>query len=87
MKTGLMLILIGLFIWLLNLRVFSFWRWGRDWPWIIIIIGIISIAEYLSRRFRKRKKIEKEKIQDIIEKLEKGEISVNEAIERIKKSK
>ncbi len=86
-KTAIFLILIGLFIWLLNLGVFSFWKWGRDWPWIIIIIGVISLIEYLTRKFRTREKFKKEKTKEIIEKLEKGEISVNEAIEKIKKQK
>ncbi len=85
MKTGIFLIILGLFIWFLNLGVFSFWKWERDWPWILVIIGIFSIIGYLKKKFRKGRKFKKEKIKDILDKIEKGEINIEEAIKRIKK--
>lgn len=87
MKTGIFLIVLGLFIWFLNLGVFSFWKWGRDWPWILVIIGIFSIIGYFKKKFRKSRKFKKEKIKDILDKIEKGEINIEEAIKRIKKEK
>ncbi len=87
MKTGIFLIVLGLFIWLLNLGVFSFWKWGRDWPWILVIIGIFSIIGYFKKKFKKNKKFKKEKIKEILDKIEKGEINIEEAIKRIKKEK
>ncbi len=87
MKTGLFLIILGIFIWLLNLGVFSFWKWGRDWPWILIITGIFSIFGYLRKKFKKRKKIEKEEIKEILHEIEKGKINVEEAIKIIKNKK
>lgn len=87
MKTGIFLIILGLFIWFLNLGLFSFWNWKRDWPWILIIMGVLSITGYLKRKLKGMKKYKKEKIKEIIDKIEKGEIGINEAIKRIKKEK
>lgn len=89
MKTGIFLIILGLFIWFLNLGIFSFWKWERDWPWILVIIGVFSIIGYLKRRAKgiKKYKYKKEKIKEIINKIEKGEIDINEAIKRIKREK
>lgn len=36
---GIVIIGIGLWIWLSNLGIASF-RWSRDWPVIIILIGL-----------------------------------------------
>lgn len=89
MKTGIFLIILGLFIWLLNLGIFSFWKWGRDWPWILVIIGIFYVIGYFKRKIKKeqfkKEKIKKEKIKEIIDKIEKGEMSIEEALKRIKK--
>ncbi|MEN3044550.1 MAG: hypothetical protein ABDH37_04970 [Candidatus Hydrothermales bacterium] len=37
------LIILGLFIWFFELGFLSFWSLKRDWPWILMIIGIFSI--------------------------------------------
>jgi len=42
MKTGIFLILLGLIFWLSNLGLIPGINWERDWPWILIIIGIMS---------------------------------------------
>ncbi|MEN3045023.1 MAG: hypothetical protein ABDH37_07420 [Candidatus Hydrothermales bacterium] len=84
MKVGIFLIILGLFIWFLNLGIFSFWNWKRDWPWILIIIGIFSILGYFKRKIKRLGKFKKERIKDVIDKLERGEINIEEAIERIK---
>ncbi len=62
---GFILIVIGLLIWLNNMGIFS-WRWGRDWPLILVILGIIQLISYLDRsakfeiKYFRRKKRERE---------------------------
>ena len=87
MKTAIFLIILGVFIWFLNLGIFSFWSWKRDWPWILIIIGIFSLFQHIKRKIKRSEKFKRQKIEEIIDKLEKGEINVEEAIKRIKKEK
>ncbi|MDI6851905.1 MAG: DUF5668 domain-containing protein [bacterium] len=45
-SSGILLIIIGLLIWLNKIGVFS-WQWGRDWPLILVIIGLLSLISYL----------------------------------------
>ncbi len=76
---GIILIVIGIFIWLGNLGVFDF-SWGRDWPIILIIIGICQFVKIIpSKRPRKSK------IKVILKKIEDGEMSAEEGIEKIEK--
>jgi hypothetical protein len=67
------LIVIGIFFWLANLRVLVL---SRDWPLILVIFGIFSILGL----FVGSKK------RNIIRELEQGQISVNEAERRLKKN-
>jgi hypothetical protein len=84
MKTGILLILIGLFFWLSNLGLIPGINFKRDWPLIIIITGlwilISSFKKYF--KFKKNKDIKK-----IIDELEAGKISAEEAIKKIKEKK
>ena len=66
--------LIGLFLWLCNLGIFHL---GRDWPLILILLGFASLLTIFSRSKRNK----------IISDLEKGKISVEQAEERLKKTK
>jgi len=68
------LIFIGLFFWLANLNLLSL---SRDWPVILIILGIFNLCGI----FRKSRK------QKIIEDLEDGKITVEEAEEKIRNVK
>ncbi len=83
MGTGIWFIVIGLIVWGLNLGVFSFWKWSRDWPLIFVLIGIYLVCESIAKRL-KRKKPDKRKVKEVIKKLEKGEISPDEAIDELK---
>ncbi len=72
MKTGIsVLIFIGLFIWLGNLQILNF---SRDWPLILIFLGVITLFS----AFKKRKRYK------IISDLEKGKISAREAEKRLR---
>ena len=97
-KGSLFLVILGLFIWLVNIGDFSFWIWGRDWPWIIIIIGIMGIVKKL---FRRKKEVVidirgddqtvpnkvKQAVKEVLSKVEKGEMDAEEAAEKIKENK
>jgi len=46
---GIILLAIGLIIWLSNLGIIHV-AWRRDWPVILIVIGIIELVKHLIRR-------------------------------------
>jgi hypothetical protein len=52
---GLIVAAIGLWIWLGNLEIIRQIRFGRDWPVIIIIIGLLTIAEGISYYIRRKR--------------------------------
>jgi hypothetical protein len=50
---GLIIIVIGLWIWFANLGIIKHGiSFGRDWPIIIIIIGIMTLIEGIAWRKR-----------------------------------
>lgn len=61
-----LIIFIGVFLWLGNLRIVDM---GRDWPVILIVIGLVSLLN-TQKKARSKK---------IINDLEKGKITVEEA--------
>ena len=65
-----LIILIGFFFWLTNLHILQF---SRDWPLIIVLIGIFVVI-FSSKRNKRRL---------IIKKLEKGKISAAEAEQQL----
>jgi hypothetical protein len=46
---GLLLIVVGLLIWLSNLNILAI-SWRRDWPVIIIIIGLMELIKHLIKK-------------------------------------
>lgn len=48
-SSGIILITIGVLIWLSNLKVINI-AWWRDWPVILIVIGIIALLRQVIRR-------------------------------------
>ncbi|MEE8597609.1 MAG: hypothetical protein V3T09_07355 [bacterium] len=71
------LILIGFFFWLTNLQVLVL---SRDWPLILILIGLINIIKLIKKLIKINKR------HTIVNNLENGKISVQEAEEKLKKS-
>jgi len=54
---GLVIIAIGLWIWLANLGVLtSGIIFRRDWPVIIIVVGLLTVAEGVSWILRRRRR-------------------------------
>lgn len=66
-------VFVGLFIWLGNLGLLNL---SRDWPLILVVIGVLGIISAL-RRGRKT---------NIIKDLEKGRITVEQAEQKLKKN-
>lgn len=64
-------VFVGVFLWLGNLHILNT---ARDWPVILILIGIMSLMS-IHKAGRKRK---------IINDLESGNITVQEAEEKLK---
>ena len=48
-SSGILLIAIGILIWLSNLEVIHI-AWNRDWPVILIAIGIIALMRHIFKR-------------------------------------
>lgn len=81
------LIAIGLFIWFLKVGLFNFFVWSRDWPLILVLIGVLGVISYIISFFKKKAKNKvnfKEKINKILKDLEEGKITYEEAIKLIK---
>lgn len=54
---GLIIITLGLWIWLANLGIISSgFIFRRDWPVIIIAIGLLTLGEGVSWLIRQRRK-------------------------------
>lgn len=53
---GVIIIAIGLWVWLANLGVMpSGIVFSRDWPIIIVIVGLMAVAEGIARWIRRRR--------------------------------
>lgn len=75
MVFGLICLVLGAGIWLLNLYGGGF-NWGRDWPFLLLVFGLYIIWDYM----RKRRKKDGKKVKKILKKLENKEIDFNEAM-------
>ena len=93
-KSSLFLVCLGLFIWICNLGWLSFWRCGRDWPWIIIAVGFAGLLKHLSWPFSHTRRHAtrssdpshppREKVADALKKVESGDMSAEEAAKHIR---
>ena len=75
------LIALGVLFWLGKFGIIDFY-WSRDWPVILIVIGVFSLINLIVKKTRRRSYRNK---RDILNKLENGEIDAEEAIKRIKR--
>jgi len=90
--TSLIILGIGVFIWLANAGYIA-WNWGRDWPWILIVIGFLGLVSALGRwirsmvrRGRSRsagRRVSVERMR-VLRDLEEGKIGADEAADRIR---
>ena len=77
---GLLILAIGILIWLGNLDLIAF-QFSRDWPIILILIGVY----YIIRDIGSSKVKNKKSTDKILKDLEDGKIDAKEAAEEIKK--
>jgi pilus assembly protein TadC len=75
------LIVLGVLFWLGKFDIIDFY-WSRDWPVILIAIGVFSLVNLIVRKSRRKSSRYK---RDILKDLEKGDIDAKEAIRRIKR--
>ncbi|MEO0280869.1 MAG: DUF5668 domain-containing protein [candidate division WOR-3 bacterium] len=80
-KFGFILIVVGIFLLLSTYNIF-FFTFSRDWPWILIIIGLLNLISFEKKRNIKIN-ISAGKRKRILEDLKDGKISVEEAIEEL----
>lgn len=71
MRIAIVLIFFAAFFWLVNFKILSL---SRDWPIILIFLGVIYIL--LSHRYSSKQ---------IIQDLEKGKITPDEALKKLEK--
>jgi len=53
---GLVISAIGLWLWLAKLGLLSQIRFSRDWPVIIIVVGLLTLGEGVSWLVRRRRR-------------------------------
>ncbi len=74
------LIVLGVLFWLGKFGIIDFY-WDRDWPVILIAIGVFSLVNIVVKKAKRRQKSKK---TAILNKLNNGEIDAEEAIRNIK---
>ena len=87
---GLLIVSIGGLIWASNLGYLSIsFRFGRDWPIIIVAIGLMSIWDALfgrhwwAHKFGAARKNGQGDAAKVLEDLEQGKITAAEAVRRM----
>lgn len=78
--SAIILIVLGILFWLGKFDIISFY-WSRDWPVVLIVIGLFSLVNYYARRLKKKNRTQR---SVILRKLDNGEIDAEEAIRRLK---
>ncbi|MGB9589460.1 MAG: hypothetical protein ACPL68_01085 [Candidatus Hydrothermia bacterium] len=85
--TALVLIASGVLIWLANMGILN-WNWGRDWPWILIVLGTLGLIGEIVRRtrraIRRRPTVRRVNRAEILKDLEEGKITAKEAERRMR---
>jgi type VI protein secretion system component VasK len=79
---GIIIILVGLWIWAGTLGLPDVYRFGKNWPILLILLGGYIVYRSVKRWARRRvRKV------DVLGELEKGRIDVDEAVEGLKQGK
>ena len=91
---GLFWIALGVFLLLSTHGLITYeFSWNRDWPVIFVLVGAIMLFKLATRRKTWRRRVElnvdesdtsAEYRKQILDSLEKGEISASEAAEKLK---
>ncbi|MGB9824953.1 MAG: LiaI-LiaF-like domain-containing protein [Candidatus Hydrothermia bacterium] len=86
-RIGLLFLGIGLLFWMGNLGLLPYINWSRDWPWILIILGLWMVLRSIAGKLYSPEHKSRKKIGKILNDLESGKISPEEAIKKIKEGK
>jgi uncharacterized sodium:solute symporter family permease YidK len=79
---GIVIVLIGLWIWASKLGLPETCQFRKDWPILIVLFGAF-ISYRSARRWSRRRR----RKTNAISELEQGKIGVDEAVDRLKKGK
>jgi len=87
---GLAIMAIGGLFWANNFGLVDLsFRFSRDWPVIIVAVGLLSLWNALFGRqwwahyFRSERRERRDKVLRVMEALERGNITVEEAVKRM----
>lgn len=85
-KFGVLLVLVGALLILSTYNVFSL-DLSRDWPWILVIVGILVIIDSIriSARKSRRHAVYHADRMDILKKVRDKEMDIDEAVDELKK--
>lgn len=81
MVFGLICVILGAGIWLLNIYGGGF-NWSRDWPFLLLVFGLYIFWDHI----RKRKKKNGKRVKKILKRLENKEIDFNKAIDELEET-
>ena len=84
LKWGIIFVVTGLVIWAANMGWLGL-NWTRDWPWIFVILGLFFVVGGIGDLFKaSAKSRRKSQLDRVLRELERGKISVEEALKRIR---
>lgn len=86
-KFGALLLIVGCLLILSTYNIFSL-DMSRDWPWILVIVGILIIIDSLRGNVRRKSvkhHIHSSERLDILKKLKANEIDIEEAMNKLHK--
>lgn len=78
------LIILGVLFWLGKFGVIDFY-WSRDWPVVLIALGVFSLVNHIAGRIKRRKSPSRMH-RDVLDQLESGAIDAEEAVRRMRRS-
>ena len=78
---GIVIILVGFWIWASSLNLPEFLQFRHSWPILIVLLGVSILCHGIRRAARRRACCR----PDVISELEQGKIGVDEAVDRLKK--
>lgn len=78
---GIVILVIGLWVWAGYLGLPEIYRFNRNWPLLIVFWGAYVIYRAV-RRWARRRVCQR---RDVIAELEKGKIDVDRAVEELRK--
>ncbi len=87
MRTALIMILIAIIALLSNYNILHL-NLGKDWPWILLFLGIYYFFQHIIKHNKKtisNNTYSKEERLSILRKLQNGEIDIDEAMDKLNK--